>query len=104
MNGLAERMALHQTTTSNLVNKLVERRLIRRARDAGDQRIVHLHALAEGRRMLQRLPQPHSGILVDALKHMPSNELQTLGSALRALVMRLQGAAPTASWETLLGE
>ena len=86
MNGLAERMALHQTIASNLVNSLVERKLIRRVRETCDRRIVQLNATAEGRRMLQRAPPPHSGILVDSLKRMPSNELQTLGVALRGLV------------------
>jgi DNA-binding MarR family transcriptional regulator len=32
VNGLAERMAFHETTASMLVNVLVERELIRRAR------------------------------------------------------------------------
>jgi DNA-binding MarR family transcriptional regulator len=76
VNGLAERMALHQTTTSNLVNMLVERKLIRRVRDVDDQRIVHLQATGEGRRMLNRVPAPHCGIRVDALKRMPAEELR----------------------------
>ena len=104
VNGLSERMALHQTTASNLVNSLVRKKLIRRARDTDDQRVVHLHPTAGGEKVLQRLPAPHSGVLVDALKRMPANELQTLGSALRALVVRMQSAAPAASGETLMGE
>lgn len=103
VNGLAERMALHQTTASNLVNLLVTRKLIQRARDAEDQRIVHLHVTAEGKRVLRRVPPPHSGILVDALKRMPPDELRTLGAALRGLVALIR-LAPTASGETLLGE
>jgi MarR family transcriptional regulator, organic hydroperoxide resistance regulator len=104
VNGLSERMALHQTTTSNLVNTLVERKLIRRARDADDQRIVHLQVTGEGRRMLQRVPVPHCGILVDALKRMPAEELRTLGTSLRWLVASIRTAAPTADGQPLLGE
>lgn len=104
VNGLAERMALHQTTTSNLVNLLVTRKLIRRARDTEDQRIVHLHVTSEGKRILRKVPPPHSGVLVDALKRMPPEELRALGTALRGLVTQIRSLAPTAGGETLLGE
>ncbi len=104
VNGLAERMALHQTTTSNLVNMLVERKLVRRARDADDQRIVHLQATGEGRRMLHRVPVPHCGVLVDALKRMPAEELRVLGASLRALVAKIRTPAPAAGGQPLLGE
>ena len=40
VNRLSAQMALHQTTTSNLVNSLVEHGLIRRERDTADQRVV----------------------------------------------------------------
>jgi DNA-binding MarR family transcriptional regulator len=43
VNDLSARMALHQTTASNLIYALAERKLIRRVRDEGDQRIVRLH-------------------------------------------------------------
>jgi DNA-binding MarR family transcriptional regulator len=104
VNGLAERMALHQTTASNLVNALVERKLIRRARDADDQRIVHLHVTGEGRRVLRRAPGPHCGLLADALKRMSPDQLTALDRALRGLVAVMEGVAPNASGETLFGE
>jgi DNA-binding MarR family transcriptional regulator len=104
VNGLAERMALHQTTASNLVNALVERKLTRRVRDADDQRIVHLYVSAEGRRVLQRVPLPHSGILMDTLRQIPPPQLRALGAALQGLVARFRGAAPGASLHTLLDE
>ena len=104
VNGLAERMALHQTTTSNLVNMLVERKLVRRLRDVDDQRVVHLQATGEGRRMLSRVPAPHCGILVDALKRMPAEELRALGTSLRGLVAKIRTPAPAADGQPLLGE
>jgi hypothetical protein len=63
-------MALHQTTTSNLVNALTSRKLIRRVRDDADQRIVHLHASAQGKQLLLLTPGPHAGLLVDALRRL----------------------------------
>jgi DNA-binding MarR family transcriptional regulator len=104
VNGLAERMALHQTTASNLVNALVDRKLIRRLRDAADQRVVHLHVSIEGKRMLLKAPGPHPGLLVDALRRLPADNLKQLKQGLHALVTSMHGAAMAAAGETLLGE
>jgi hypothetical protein len=45
VNGLSVRMALHQTTASNLVNVLAKRGLIQRQRSAPDQRVVDCESL-----------------------------------------------------------
>jgi len=104
VNGLAERMALHQSSASNLVNALVESKLIRRLRDSSDQRIVHLYVTAEGRRMLLRVPGPHAGLLVDGLRRLEEDELDGLQEALEVLVRVMQRSAASAAGETLLGE
>jgi MarR family transcriptional regulator, organic hydroperoxide resistance regulator len=103
VNALSKRMALHQTTASNLVNALVERKLIRRVRDGSDQRVVQLHVAAEGWRMLERAPGPHAGLLVDALRHLNATQLAQLRKGLEMLVAVIQRAATTAAGETLLG-
>jgi DNA-binding MarR family transcriptional regulator len=103
VNALSERMALHQTTASNLVNALVERKLIRRARDQGDQRIVRLHVMAEGRRMLVRSPGPYAGLLPDALSHLDAEQLAQLSKSLSLLVGVLKRPAQDAAGEPLLG-
>jgi MarR family transcriptional regulator, organic hydroperoxide resistance regulator len=104
VNALAERMALHQTTASNLANALVEHGLIRRVRDGTDRRFVHLHLTANGRRVLVRSPGPHPGLLVDALRHIDSHRLQRLRRELRALVRLMRRTTESAAGETLLGE
>ena len=104
VNTLAQRMALHQSTASNLVNALVDRKLIRRLRDAADQRIVHLHVSTEGKRMLLRVPGPHPGLLVDGLRRLEDEQLDTLRDALDVLVRIMQRSAASAAGETLLGE
>jgi DNA-binding MarR family transcriptional regulator len=104
VNDLSERMALHQTTASNLINALVERKLIRRDRDEADQRVVRLSITLEGKRMLLRAPGPHAGLLVDALKHLNTPELRRLKSALGVLSTVLRDAAAGAAGETLMGE
>jgi MarR family transcriptional regulator, organic hydroperoxide resistance regulator len=104
VNALSGQMALHQTTASNLVNALVERKLIRRVRDEADQRVVHLHIATEGKRMLLRAPGPYAGLLVDALRRLDADQLAQLRKSLVVLVNAMQRPATTAAGETLMGE
>jgi DNA-binding MarR family transcriptional regulator len=104
VNDLAERMALHQTTASNLVNALVERGLARRERDVDDQRVVRLHVTTEGKRMLLKAPGPYAGLLMDALRRLDEADLSKLSSELAALTRLIRDAALDAAGETLMGE
>lgn len=104
INGLADRMALHQTTASNLARVLVKEGLIRRVRDGSDRRFVHLHATAQGRRILAQSPGPHPGLLVDALRKIELHHLQRLRRELAALVRLMRRTTARAVGETLLGE
>lgn len=104
INDLAESMALHQTTASNLANALVKKGLIRRVRDGSDRRFVHLHITSEGRRTLTQSPGPHPGLLVDALRKIDSQHLQRLRRDLAALVHLMRRTTARAAGETLLGE
>jgi MarR family transcriptional regulator, organic hydroperoxide resistance regulator len=104
VNDLAERMALHQTTASNLANALAKKGLIRRVRDGLDRRFVHLHLTSEGRRALKQSPGPHPGLLVDALRKIDSQHLRRLRRDLAALVHLMRRTTVRAAGETLLGE
>ena len=103
VNALSERMALHQTTASNLVNALAKHKLIRRVRDEGDQRIVRLHVAPEGRRLLHRAPGPYAGLLPDALSQLEADQLDQLARSLSVLVGVLKRPAGEAAGEPLLG-
>jgi DNA-binding MarR family transcriptional regulator len=104
VNGLSAQMALHQTTTSNLINLLVKRLLIRRERDRIYHRIVHLKATAAGKQLLLKTPGPHAGLLVDALRRLDRAQLTELSKNLRWIVKVMRRTASTAAGETLMGE
>ncbi len=104
VNDLSTRMALHQTTASNLVNALVKRRLIKRTKDVHDQRIVRLHPTPAGQRVLARAPGPYAGLLPDALNHLDQRQLVDLSSSLAVLVAALKRPAANAAGEPVLGE
>jgi DNA-binding MarR family transcriptional regulator len=103
VNELAERMALHQTTSSNLVNALVERKLVRRVRDDDDQRVVRLHVTTNGKRILLRAPGPYAGLMVDALRQLDDAQLNRLRRSLEALVGEMRRTSTGAAGEPLLG-
>jgi len=104
VNRLAQRMALHQTTASNLLSALVDRKLIRRSRDASDQRVVRLTVTAAGQALLLRAPGPYQGLLVDALRQIDDRHLPRLLRSLAGLVAVLRRPLSAAAGETLLGE
>lgn len=104
VNDLAEQMALHQTTASNLVLALTERKLIQRKRDRTDQRVARLTPTAAGRRLCQLTPGPGAGLLVDALRHLDSRKLTRLQGELQALLALMERTSASAAGEPLLGE
>jgi DNA-binding MarR family transcriptional regulator len=83
---LAKTLAVHQSTASNLVDKLVKQGFLRRERGAGDQRIVHLFPQAVGTRLIKRAPKPLRGVLPDALDRLPASDLGKLNALLAELV------------------
>jgi DNA-binding MarR family transcriptional regulator len=101
---LSASMALHQTTASNLVNALVSRGLIDRARSRADKRVALLSVTAKGRRMLRRAPRPHAGLLRDGLTRLNAHRLAELQDGLAGLVVEMRSASRVSAGETLLGE
>lgn len=83
---LSKALSIHQSTASNMLDKLEQKDLIRRDRSGPDQRVVHLHLTNRGSELLSTAPRPAQGAVQDALKHMSDDELNTLKSGLDALI------------------
>lgn len=83
---LARRMGIHQSTCSQMVERLVVGELLRKARGGGDQRRVGLHLAAGGEAALARLPGPAEGLLPEALSAIPEVALKTLNINLDELI------------------
>lgn len=92
---LATAMALHQSTVSNLIDKLMRKRLIRRDRGDIDGRVVRLYLTAAGERVVRSAPQPARGVLPDALEHLPPTTLRGLDQQLGNLLRRMRVKAPS---------
>ena len=89
VGALAGRMALHQSTASNMVDKLESARLIRKERASADQRVVHLYLTEAGRELLERSPSPARGILPEALRRLDEETLLRLQRELDGLLRQI---------------
>jgi DNA-binding MarR family transcriptional regulator len=90
VNALARRLGIHQSTCSQLVEKLVTQGYLEKQRAATDKRRVGLILAARGRAVIARLPGPAEGVLPAALARLPEVALKTLNINLEELIIHLQ--------------
>ena len=102
VSDLARALAVHQSTASNLVDKLEQAGFLVRQRRREDWRVVRLSVTAAGRRLLARAPRPLPGPLQDALLRLPLSRLASLETELAALLRQMHATASTST--TLLAE
>lgn len=86
---LAERLSIHQSTCSLLVEKLVGAGLVSKTRSAEDQRRVGLEVTPAGAQLLNNVPGPAEGLLPEALKQLPADSLRILNANLDQLINHL---------------
>ena len=87
---LANRMALHQSTASNMVDRLETGGLIRKERTSADQRVVRLYLTGEGTALLGRAPSPARGVLPEALRLLDPEALKRLQGELDGLLLQIR--------------
>lgn len=83
---LAKKLAIHQTTTSNLVDGLEKRGYVFKARDPRDQRAVKVTLSEQGAAMLLNAPKPAKGLLPEALLQLDDASLAQLDKGLQSLL------------------
>lgn len=86
---LTEKLSLHQSTTSNLVEKLESIGCLRRRRDEADRRVVRLFVTKTGAKVLKQAPDPASGRLPEVIGRLSAQELAALELALQSLSREL---------------
>ncbi|MBI5920459.1 MAG: MarR family transcriptional regulator [Betaproteobacteria bacterium] len=87
---LSKALAIHQTTTSNLIDKLVKQKFVRRDRSSTDQRIVFLFPEPKGISLVKGAPKPIRGVLPDSLSRMPESDLAKLNLLLSSVVRNMK--------------
>lgn len=87
---LAQALAIHQSTASNLLARLHELGLIKRTREGEDRRAVQIKLTAKGRTTLRRAPRPFRGVLQQALAELSTAALQGLHKDMERLIRRMK--------------
>ena len=101
VGALAARLAIHQSTASNLVEALEAAGLVERRRDSEDGRVVNLYLTASGTRLMRRAPKPLRGVLQQALCDLPVASLRDLHGNLGELLAQMHVGARAARSTTL---
>lgn len=87
---LATRLSIHQSTGSQLVEKLVARGFITKERSREDQRRVGLQVTEVASELLKSAPGPAEGILPAALQALPESALLALDKSLIGVIGQLR--------------
>ena len=87
---LTAKLAVHQTTTSNLVDSLEKRGFVTKARDPNDQRAVTVMLTEQGAAILLKAPKPARGLLPEALLQLDQKHLDELESGLQGLLESIE--------------
>jgi DNA-binding MarR family transcriptional regulator len=98
---LATHMSIHQSTASNLLDKLEAEGYITKVKSTRDRRVVYLEATDQGREVLTKAPLPHRGILPDALMRLNPEVLTELYAHLTELVNGMDKTQINAAFEPL---
>lgn len=87
---ITARLAIQQATTSNLLDTLVRRGLVIKARDREDARVVKLSLSADGMALLEAAPKPARGLLPEALAKLDAASLAALNTGLQDLLESIE--------------
>jgi DNA-binding MarR family transcriptional regulator len=88
INELADRTHTHQSSVSVVVQKLVDRGLVRRAASSEDARRVELALTTRGRKLLRTAPAAAQDRLITSLAALPKNRRKLLGELLLELIQK----------------
>lgn len=100
---LAKALAVHQTTASNLVDRLCRAGLVERRRSTRDQRVVELYPSRTGSAALGRAPEPLRGVLPDALAAMAPAKRLALSLLLTELTELMGEPLPGGAADAVAG-
>jgi DNA-binding MarR family transcriptional regulator len=86
---LADKLSIHQSTCSQLIEKLVRAGHVSKTWHKDDGRRAVLTVSAKGRRTLSRVPGPAEGVLPEAIAELTKAELRSLHRSLERLIESL---------------
>ena len=82
---LSTKMYLAFSTTTDLVDRMEKNELVQRVRDENDRRVVRIHLLSEGERIIQEVILKRQNYLRDITQEFNAEEFEQLSRTLQKL-------------------
>jgi DNA-binding MarR family transcriptional regulator len=86
LSDLSERMYLHPSTITGVIDRLERKGYVTRSRDKVDRRVIYVQLSAEGKRLAKRAPNPAQGKMIYGLKNLKKRELDLIYESVQRLV------------------
>ncbi len=87
---LSNKMYLAFSTTTDLIDRMEKNELVQRVRDEQDRRVVRIHLLDEGERIIQEVIQKRQQYLEEVLKQFEPTEVANLSTLLEKLHLAMK--------------
>lgn len=87
VSDLASALDIHPTTATRLTDRLVRKRLVRRAGRPGDRRVTELHLTEQGSRLVARVTERRRRDVAEIVGRMPSDAWLGVNQALEAFTV-----------------
>jgi len=93
LGDLSEKLFLHISSVSGIVDRLEKRGYVTRERNGEDRRVVHLNVTADGRRVIKRTPLAGMGLVIHTIDRLSATQLTDILRGLR-LLLKVMGVKP----------
>lgn len=87
---LSNKMYLACSTTTDLVDRMEKNKLVVRIKDPNDRRVVRVHLLEEGQRIIEEVIQKRQQYLKNVIKNYDMQEIIQLESSLMKLHLEMR--------------
>ncbi|WP_400242694.1 MarR family winged helix-turn-helix transcriptional regulator [Niallia sp. JL1B1071] len=75
---LSNKMFLAFSTTTDLVDRMEKNQLVQRVKDPNDRRVVRIHMLEEGKRLIDEVIKKRQGYLQEVLNDYTTEDIEEL--------------------------
>lgn len=87
---LTQKMYLHISTVSGIIDRLEAKGYVVRKREAPDRRVVMVCLTDIGKRIVDQAPEPSQGKLLYSLQHLSEQEVLEMHEALQKIVRLME--------------
>jgi DNA-binding MarR family transcriptional regulator len=94
VSDLARQMYLHPATVVGILDRLASKGLVRRSRSTEDKRVVEIDLTAQGRAVVNKVPDIAEGMLAKKLETLPEKRLSHVSKGMREIACILGPGKP----------